>query len=285
VLYGKVERIRMDEEEEVMSATPEKKETGSAVRPEQTVGELVARHPQLRERLERLGIDYCCGGKKPLADAARENGLSLEQVVAELERALAESPAAAAGTDWTSATITALADHILGTHHAFTRSQLARVSQLLAKVQNAHRARHGAMLDDLRQRFDALAAELDSHLTKEEQILFPAIKGIDAFMAGQSARPVVHCGSVANPIRQMEREHEGAGGLLAGMRALTGGYRLPDDACQTFGALYEALEGLESDLHQHIHLENNVLFPRSVAQEGEMLRSLAWAGGKEPMKL
>lgn len=248
----------------------DKPNTGNNIHPEQTVGEIVIRHPNLRARLEQLGVDYCCGGKKPLADAVKDAGLDLKTVLADLEQRLLQGQAAATATDWAQVPLTVLADHILDTHHVFTKTQLARVDALLGKVQVAHRDRHGDMLNALRRAFDPLRAELEAHLLKEEQILFPAIKGIDGFMSGRNERPVVHCGSVSHPIQQMEHEHDGAGDVLAKMREITDNYRLPADACQTFKALYEALEALEADLHEHIHLENNILFAGSVKQEAEM---------------
>ena len=273
VLYGKVQLLGFDQEVKTMNAAKTKTETlNTAIKisPDQTVGELVIQHPQLRARLEQLGVDYCCGGKKPLAQAVKDAGLDLEAVLADLGQSRLTGSETAAPTDWAAAPLTVLADHILDTHHVFTKSQLTRIDALLGKVQNAHRARHGAMLDTLRGLFDPLKAELEAHLMKEEQILFPAIKSIDGYMAGRNELPVVHCGSIAHPIRQMEHEHEGAGSTLAAMRKLTVNYRLPADACQTFRALYEALEALETDLHEHIHLENNILFPKSVAQEASM---------------
>ena len=232
-----------------------------------TVADLVLAYPALRPLLERLGIDYCCGGRKPFAQAVRDAGHDLQTVMANCRRTLQASADAPAATDWSRATVTELADHILAAHHAFTRSQLARIDGLLARVQRAHAAAHGALLDQVRNIFDALRAELESHLAKEEQILFPAIQAIDGYLAGRNARPAIHCGRVAYPIRQMEVEHDAAGAALARLRALTGGYQAPDDACATFQALYEALTALEADLHEHIHLENNILFPRSIAQE------------------
>ena len=268
VLYGKVHFIGQDQEDAMK--TSDKIDTDNIIRPEQTVTEIVLRHPHMRARLEQLGVDYCCGGKKPLADAVKDAGLDLKTILADLEHTLTQRPATTPATDWTAVPLTVLADHILDTHHVFTKTQLARIDALLAKVQNAHRNRHGTMLDSLRIAFDPLRAELEAHLMKEEQILFPAIKGIDGFLAGRNVRPVVHCGSVAHPIHQMEREHDGAGAILVNVRKITHNYRLPDDACETFKALYEALAALEADLHEHIHLENNILFPASVTQEQQI---------------
>jgi len=245
--------------------TSNKTDMANALHPEQTIAEIVLRYPRLRAKLEQLGVDYCCGGKKLLADAVKDAGLDLPEVLAELAQTLSQTPSAAPATDWTAVSPTVLADHILDTHHVFTRMQLDRVDALLAKVQNAHRSRHGALLDLLRSAFDLLQAELATHLMKEEQILFPAIKSIDVFLTRREEMPVVPCGSIAHPIQQMEHEHEGAGAILVKLRKITRNYRLPEDACETFKALYEALAALEADLHEHIHLENNILFPASLA--------------------
>lgn len=240
------------------------------IRRDTTVGELVVRHPELRQSLETLGLDYCCGGKTPLSAAATEAGLAWSVVLNTLKEALASGTGAMESTDWNNARLDQLADHILETHHAFMKEQLPRLDSLLSKVQKAHGAHHGDMLGHLRRVFNSLRFEIENHLMKEEQILFPAIKDIDAFMAGTGERPVVHCGSIANPIRQMEHEHDRAGKALADMRRITGNYQLPSDACQSFVALYDGLKAMEADLHEHIHLENNILFPKSVRLEDGM---------------
>ena len=248
----------------------EKSGQDSVIQEQTTVGELVVKHPGLRQSLERLGIDYCCGGKRPLIEAAKQAGVQWPTVLAALNAALA-APAKTANTiDWNTASLTVLTDHILDKHHVFTKEQLPRLDDLLARLQRAHAAHHGAMLNHIRQSYEPLRAELDSHLQKEEQILFPAIKDIDAFMTGKGQRPVIHCGSIANPIAQMEAEHESAGQALVEIRRSTDNYQLPADACQTFAAFYEGMEALEADLHEHIHLENNILYPKSLKQEEEM---------------
>ena len=237
------------------------------IRPEQTVADLVIRHPEWRERLETIGIDYCCGGKRPLGQAVAAAGLEWRAFVATLNDTPAAKAADAVHTNWNEAPLGELVDHILAKHHTFTKEQLSRLDGLLTRVEAAHGARHGEMLARLRRLYDGLHDELNAHLMKEEQILFPAIKGMDAFVHGMGGKPVVHGGSVANPIRQMEVEHDRAGKTLAGMRQVTDDYRLPLDACQTFRALYGGLQALEADLHEHIHHENNILFPKSIEQE------------------
>lgn len=240
------------------------------IRKNMTVGELVVRYPRLRQDLETLGIDYCCGGKIPLGTAVEEAGLTWSDVLERLQGALAARSADEAETDWGVAPLSQLADHILEKHHTFLKEQLPRLDRLLTKTQQAHGAQHGDTLDGVRRVYDGLRFELDSHLMKEEQILFPAIKAIDAFMSGQGARPVIHCGSIVNPIQQMEIEHVSAGNALVELRQITDNYRLPADACETFAAVYDGLKDMESDLHEHIHLENNILYPKSIALEAAM---------------
>ncbi len=234
-----------------------------------TVGNLVVQYPQLRQSLELLDIDYCCGGKKPLEEAAEAAGREWPAVESALNAALAQQPEQDS-TDWNSAPLSELVDHIVGTHHAFMKEQLPRLDGLLAKVQKAHSSMHSDMLGRLRHTYDSLRAELEAHLMKEEEILFPAIKANETFLSKGGAKPVSHCGSIQNPIRQMEHEHDAAGDELAEMRKLTDSYQLPIDACQTFEALYEGLATMEDDLYQHIHLENNILFPKAVEQEAQM---------------
>lgn len=237
-----------------------------------TVGDLVLLHPQLRQSLEQLGLDYCCGGKKSLKIAAESAGVPWTTVEAVLNEALEKQPSASS-RDWNTAPLSELADHIVNTHHAFMKEQLPRLDNLLAKVEKAHGERHGKMLTQLRRAYNSIRSELEAHLMKEEQILFPLIKETEAFGNGSGKKVVSHCGSVANPIQQMESEHDSAGNELAIMRKLTGGYQLPSDACQTFAALYEGLAAMEADLHEHIHLENNILFPKSVQQEANLPNS------------
>ena len=147
------------------------------------------------------------------------------------------------------------------------KEALPRLGGLVRKVLHAHEAHHGAMLREVHDLYNALDAELTGHLRKEEAILFPYIVAAEAHRQGGPEKPPACFGSVGNPIRQMECEHESAGEVLAQIRKVTGGYALPDDACPTFRALYEELEQMEEDLHQHIHLENNILFPRAIAAE------------------
>ena len=160
------------------------------------------------------------------------------------------------------------------------KEALPRVRELALRVLNAHGARHGDMLRRVHDLYITLDTELTNHLRKEEEILFPYIVAAEAHRRGGPAGPAACFGSVGNPIRQMEAEHEGAGEALAQIRKLTGDYALPDDACPTFRALYEELQRMEADLHQHIHLENNILFPRAIAAESALPAGLVTFGSE-----
>jgi len=232
----------------------------STLTAEMTVGEIAAQAPGSVRVLERLGIDYCCGGGVAFDQACRERHLDPAAVRAEIAAAGQTTPEE---TDWQAAPVGSLIDHILSTHHVFTKRELPRLNGMLEKILARHSARHGDVLLPLADIFRAMTEELEGHLMKEEMILFPLIRRLEAGGGGE-----FHCGSVQNPIRVMVMEHDSAGDALRRMRMLTGGYAAPEDACATFRAFYAGIEELEKDLHRHIHLENNILFPRAVEMEG-----------------
>ncbi|MCC6580806.1 MAG: iron-sulfur cluster repair di-iron protein [Phycisphaeraceae bacterium] len=224
-----------------------------------SVGQLVADQPSRSRVFEKLGIDYCCGGQHTLAQACRDKQLAPDKVMELLDaedRTASDAPVA----NPSAMTLTDLADHIVATHHAYLRTELPRLQGLFAKVVAAHGAQH-AWVHQASEVFTALAEEMNDHTFKEEQILFPMIRRIDA----GNAEAAGHCGGVENPIRVMMLEHDKAGEALRALRLLSGDFSVPSDACNTFRALLAGLEEFERDLHQHVHKENNILFPRSVA--------------------
>jgi regulator of cell morphogenesis and NO signaling len=227
---------------------------------EKTVRELALEIPQAARIFESLGIDYCCGGAKPLGEACQAVGVPASQVLAMLEEARQKNEPSP-DRDWQTARLTELITHIVSTHHAYLQQELPRIGNLFTKVCAAHAARHGE-LREMQSVFAALADELRAHLMKEEQILFPYLVQQER---GES--PHACFGSVQGPIRMMMFEHDSAGEALRRLRTLSSNYALPADACLSYGKLYEALRGLEADLHRHIHLENNILFPRAIATE------------------
>ncbi len=232
---------------------------------EPTVRDIAATNPAAVRVFEKHGIDYCCGGQRPLAQVCTERGLSAEAVLAEVE---AGSRGQAPARDWMTASLAELIHHIVSRHHAYLKAELPALEARLAKVVEVHGTNHGDVLAPLQQVFSGLKEELEMHLGKEEMVLFPAIESIEAAAnAGRAPEPLPF-GTVRNPIRMMEHEHDGAGRALRTMRELTHDYAPPADACTTYRALYTGLEELEKDLHAHIHLENNILFPRAAELEG-----------------
>lgn len=230
----------------------------------QTVAEIATSHPEAVRVFQKLGIDFCCGGRMPLAQACEKKGLSVDETLAALEAEAArqgEIPELP-----TDGRLEDLVNRILETHHVFTRQEMERLRPLMAKVASVHGDRHQE-LARARALFEALCADLESHLMKEEQILFPHVVAAERAREGSGDAPGSCFGTVHSPITVMEMEHERAGAILAELRALTNGYVAPDDACNSYRALYHGLAELEADLHRHIHLENNVLFPRAIEME------------------
>jgi regulator of cell morphogenesis and NO signaling len=230
----------------------------------QTVREIALENPASIRVFEAYGIDYCCGGRKPLAEACTARNISLDEVIEALERG--EAGSGAARVDWTAQPLHALSAHIVNTHHAYVRRELPRLAELAAKVVN----RHGDTkpeLPEIQAKVAQIAKELLEHLAKEELVLFPYIAKLERSLEDGAAKPQGCFATIANPIAMMTQEHEAAGVLLAEMRKLSGDFTPPVGACPTFHAFYRGLHEFEQDLHQHIHLENNVLFPRAMAME------------------
>jgi regulator of cell morphogenesis and NO signaling len=236
----------------------------SAICVHDTIGQLVARRPALSHAFEAAGVDYCCGGKKTLEEACREKGLDPNAFVARLEQA-ALATAGAPVVDAAAMSLTELADHIERTHHAYLRDALPRLDMLTERVASVHGA-DDPRLREVRKTLLAFAGELTSHMMKEEQVLFPMIRRLES----SDTPPAFHCGSIANPIRQMELEHHDAGAALERMRTLTDEYTPPTWACNTYRAMLDAIGRLERDMHQHVHKEDNVLFPSAATLESTL---------------
>ena len=226
-----------------------------------TVGDLVRQSPSRAHVFEAYKIDYCCGGKVSLARACEKRGIDSNEVLDQLESSDSE-PASQPTVDADAMSLTELADHIEQTHHAYLRAELPRLDMMTEKVARVHGDKE-PRLAQVRKAFVALKAELEPHMIKEERILFPIIRQLEA----SSDRPGFHCGSVVNPIEQMEHEHDQAGDALAAIREAADDFVPPDWACNTYLAMLDSLEKLEADMHQHIHKENNVLFPKAIKLE------------------
>jgi regulator of cell morphogenesis and NO signaling len=230
----------------------------------QTVREIALEQPHSIRVFEHFGIDYCCGGRKPLAEACGEKQISVNEVVEALEAAAVS--AAPLPVDWTQRTLGSLIEHIEATHHVYVKTELPRLAVLAHKVVN----RHGdtqAHLPAMQNLLAQLDEELIHHLGKEEHVLFPYITKLEGALISGGAHPEACFGDITHPIAMMTSEHDAAGALVAELRRLSDNYALPVGACPTYNAYYAGLKEFEQDLHQHIHLENNVLFPRAIAME------------------
>ncbi|MEO6096078.1 MAG: DUF542 domain-containing protein [Fibrobacteria bacterium] len=234
----------------------------SIVNKDMTVEEIIARFPPAGEVFETVGIDYCCGGKSTLEMACKVRGINVSLVLDRLDKQAGPGPASATPEAFESLSASALADHIEQTHHQPLWSELDRLDALSAKVARVHGAKE-PRLTAVREVFLEFAHDLSEHMVKEERILFPLIRSLE------SSRPEAgsHCGSVVNPIRQMESDHEQAEAALVHLRELTDGYKPPDYACFSYRSLLTGLEHMEADLREYMRKESLYLFPKAVELE------------------
>ena len=222
----------------------------AAITSDVTIGQIAAEHPLATRVFARYQIDYCCGGGRPLAEVCRTKGLDPARLLTEIQQEIV--PDADGVDNWNEAPLAALIEHIVNTYHVALNEELPRLEAMARKVVRVHGDKDPERLTELLQVYLALKAELDEHMIKEEQILFPMIRrGL-----GSSAE---------GPVAVMLHEHENAGAALARLRELTDDYTVPEGACNTWRALWYGLAALETEMHAHIHLENNILFPRALA--------------------
>jgi regulator of cell morphogenesis and NO signaling len=231
-----------------------------------TVRELAVCEPGATRIFEKLKIDYCCGGNKTLEDACTAAGVQTEDVWQLLEKARQSQAMSGEATDFQTASLAELIKHILDKHHVFTKEEMTRLDALVDKVCSVHGQNHPELLR-VKTLFQSLCEDLKPHMFKEEQVLFPYIIRLEEAVSRKQTPMHPPFGTVRNPVRMMMLEHDTAGDLLRELREVSSGYRAPADACISYRTLYQALEALEQDLHQHIHLENNILFPRAVEME------------------
>jgi len=227
-----------------------------------TVAEIASKSLAAVRVFEKLGIDYCCGGKRPLAEVCLAKGLDTDAVQRQLDEAIMAPPESA--RDWPAEPLRDLIGHIVNTHHAYLKRELPAIGMRVAKVYRVYNQRYGPTLQGLPEVFSALRAEMEMHMQKEELVLFPAIVASEAAVTAGNPPPQSPFGRMANPIAMMEAEHESAGEALVRIREITQNFHVPDYGCVTYRALMSGLKELEEDLHMHVHLENNVLFPRAV---------------------
>ena len=228
-----------------------------------TVGEIVAQDFRTAAVFERHKIDFCCGGGRSLEDACRERGVDPGSLRAELEAACATGAAAPRFAAWDAGT---LIDYIVANHHDYVRQALPALMAHSEKLARVHGGRHPELLE-IAELVHEVAVDMTSHMMKEEHILFPCIRAAALAVKDGCPIPQSPFGSVANPIRMMEAEHESAAGAMERIRELSGGYQVPPDGCTTYRVCMQELAAFEQDLHAHVHLENNILFPGARRRE------------------
>lgn len=233
---------------------------------DRTVGEIVAADYRAADIFQRVGIDFCCGGGIPLSQACREHGVDLEALRQEL-RELAQAPGR--GEQYNQWTLDFLADYIVNQHHAYARQMTPLLRDYAAAVVQAHGEEHPETRI-IASLFEELSGDLAMHMQKEELLLFPYIRRLLKAQR-EGSRPVTPpFGSAQKLIQAMDEEHDQTGDLLAQIEALSGGYTPPEDACNTYRALYANLKEFDADTKKHVHLENNILFPKTTRLEGEL---------------
>lgn len=230
----------------------------------QTVREIALENPATIRVFEKFGIDYCCGGRKPLAEACEASNIDVDEVIAALERALTEPVPQA--ENWAGKPLGDLATYIVNTHHVYVNGEVPRLALLAARVVQRHADDKPELLV-IQQKVAEISAELAQHMAKEEMILFPHIAKLERALVTGEPKPQGCFGTVANPIAMMTSEHDAAGTLMAEIRQLSNDYTPPVGACPTFHNFFNSLREFEADLHQHVHLENNILFPKAIALE------------------
>jgi regulator of cell morphogenesis and NO signaling len=226
---------------------------------ETTVGEIVAGDFRAAAVFHEFGIDFCCGGRRSLADACGERKVDAAAVLEALTQALRAPSSAPRFDEWSPET---LIGFIVGNHHEYVRRALPSLTAHTQTLAAVHGSRHPE-LHEIAGLTQSVADEMFSHMMKEEQVLFPFIARLSEAARDGRPAPQVPFGSIDHPIRMMEHEHDETGAALARIRELTGDYAVPADGCTTYRVCLQELEAFEKDLHAHVHLENNILFPKA----------------------
>lgn len=233
---------------------------------EKSLAEIVTDNIRSAIIFEEAGLDFCCKGKRSLKDACAEKNVDVQKIVTELANISGNGNEAQNVNDWS---LDFLVDYIMNNHHQYVRRMIPVISLHSDKVASVHSSNHPETIR-IADLFHEVREELESHMMKEERILFPQIKQMVLTKNENSEFFPPPFGTIQNPIRMMEHEHTSAGDALYHIRELSKNYSHPEDACNTFKALYSELKEFEEDLHKHIHLENNILFPKSIELENQL---------------
>ncbi|MBA4406745.1 iron-sulfur cluster repair di-iron protein [bacterium] len=228
------------------------------------VKDVVTENSHASELFEKYGIDFCCNGNRSLQDALAEKEISNSEFLEELNKV--NQSISSENQRYAEWDLNFLTQYIVNHHHAYVKSAIPEITAHLQKVYNAHVEKH-PYIAEVQNTFSLVAEEMINHMMKEERILFPLIKYLTDTQKFNEKPKTGGFGTIKNPIRQMEAEHVSAGGAMEKIRTLTNNYSLPEDACATFQVTYKELNEFEKDLHKHVHLENNILFPRAIRLE------------------
>lgn len=233
------------------------------------IKDIVTKNFYAAQLFEEYGIDYCCNGNRLLNEVLKEKKLDETEIQLQLKKL--ETTGERGSINYSELELDNLAQHIVNTHHSYVKAAIPQITEHIKKIINAHGDKY-AYLSELRDAFDFIAGDLINHMMKEERVLFPLIHYLSETKKFNERPKTWGYGTIKNPIRMMETEHADAGDVLGKMRKLTNNYSLPKDACTTFKVTYEELKKFELDLHKHIHLENNILFPKAIKLEEELLK-------------
>jgi len=221
------------------------------------IGDIVSEFAGASKLFKEFNIDFCCGGNRPLQTVLLQKNIDGEQFMESLNQAYFEAKKEMdPGKDWRQASLSDLIDHVVFKHHAYLQKELSPLSEFVTKILRVHGASHGETLLGLHRLYHLMKLELEQHLMMEEEIVFPLIKQYELQPSAELFQ------RVAQTIRELEGDHDHVGGYLKEMRVITRQYQLPEDACRTYALTFRKLEEMESDIFEHIHLENNILFPR-----------------------
>jgi regulator of cell morphogenesis and NO signaling len=223
----------------------------------QTIGDLVAKDYRAAGVFEKYGIDFCCGGQVPLAEACREKGIAMAELLGEIEQAAGQP--IDRSQNYGAWELPFLADYIVNTHHAYLKENTANIAAYTHKIAEVHGAHHPEVIE-IAAIFDKIAADLELHLVEEEQVLFPAIRKIAELAKAGTAQDSGELQALKANLKTLTHEHDEIGAAIHAIRHLASDYAIPGDVCNTFMVTYRKLKEFEDDLHKHVHLENNILF-------------------------
>jgi len=233
------------------------------VQKENKIGDVVAENFYTARIFEKYGLDFCCGGKKSIFEACLENGIDQENLLTELSGTNVSNANSIHFDKWE---VDFLIDYIVNNHHCYVAESIPTIEHHIQKVLMAHGEKHPEIAE-INAEFNGLKEELIAHMQKEEKMLFPYIKKMQIALKNTFDMSIPPFGTVRNPVNVMEHEHENAGIITKKIRGLSNNYTPPADACNTYKVLYNELREFENDLHTHVHLENNILFPKAIELE------------------